>query len=82
MDSSCKNLSCVSQSVVLKIRSLYLIPGSVAPLRRVCVNGENLLLIYKDARARLWGIKAKEFWRSMGVEKADELLGQGGWSVS
>jgi hypothetical protein len=59
--------------------SLYLIPGSRAPLERVCLGGDNLMLAYSDQRTRLWDVKTREFWRSMGTEKAKELLQQGGW---
>ncbi|KAF9468708.1 hypothetical protein BDZ94DRAFT_1304460 [Collybia nuda] len=59
---------------------LYLIPGSAAPLCRVCLGGHNLLLIYADHRARLWDVQTKEFWRSMNLDKVDELLEQGGWT--
>lgn len=38
------------------------------------------MLVYKDQRARLWDIHTKEFWRSMTLDKAEELLGQGGWT--
>ena len=50
------------------------------PLIRVCVGGDNLLLIYGDRHARLWDVKTQEFWRAMTVDKADELVGQGGWA--
>ncbi|KAF8964335.1 hypothetical protein BDZ97DRAFT_1919029 [Flammula alnicola] len=59
---------------------LYLIPGSTASLKRICLGGNNLLLIYSDHRVRLWDAQTKELWRSMGQEKAEELLAQGGWS--
>lgn len=36
--------------------------------------------MYADRRARLWDAKAKELWRSMGVDKAEELIDQGGWT--
>jgi WD repeat-containing protein 7 len=67
-------LQCTDKAV-----SLYLIPGSSAPLERICVGGDNLLLIYSDGKARLWDIKSQEFWRSMARAKADDLLEQGGW---
>jgi hypothetical protein len=60
--------------------SLYIIPGAAAPLCRVCLGGHNLLLIYTDHRARLWDVQTKEFWRSMNLDKVDELLEQGGWT--
>ena len=60
--------------------SMYLIPASIHPLVRVCIGGDNLLLIYGDRHARLWDVKTREFWRAMSVEKADELVGQGGWA--
>lgn len=49
------------------------------PLIRVCIGGDNLLLIYGDRHARLWDMKTQEFWRAMTDDKADELVGQGGW---
>ena len=60
--------------------SLHLVPGSVAPLRRLCIGGHNMLLIYADGRVRLWDIQTTEFWRSTNIEKAEELLAQGGWT--
>lgn len=50
------------------------------PLVRVCVGGDNLLLIYGDRHARLWDVRTGEFWRAMTVDKADELVDQGGWA--
>lgn len=60
--------------------SLYIVPGSSAPLKRICLGEHNLLLIYDDQRARLWDTKTKQLWRSMGREKAEELITQGRWS--
>ena len=59
--------------------SLYLVPASVAPLQKVCLGEDNLLLAYADKRARLWDIKTREFWRSMSTDKIEEMLKQGGW---
>ena len=64
----------------LNVCSLYMVPGSPAPLIKVCTSGDNLLLLYGDDRARLWDVKTLEFWRSMNTEKAKELLNQGGWA--
>ncbi|KAJ7196115.1 hypothetical protein GGX14DRAFT_700624 [Mycena pura] len=77
---------CISQDGTIAVVTidefnfLYLIPGSAFPLQRICLGEDNILLIYADRRARLWDIKTKEFWRSMGLEKAEELVGQGGWT--
>ena len=71
------SLSLTQQSLT---RSTYLIPTSMSPLVRVCIGGDNLLLIYGDRHARLWDVKTQEFWRAMTVDKADELIGQGGWA--
>lgn len=60
--------------------SVYLIPASTAPLKRVCMGADNLLLTYTDSKARLWDTKTLEFWRSMSVDKADEMLDQGEWT--
>ncbi|KAI0060412.1 WD40 repeat-like protein [Artomyces pyxidatus] len=59
---------------------LYTIPGAQAPLSRICVGGDNLLLVYAHDRARLWDAKTREFWRSMSLDKANEMLEQGGWT--
>jgi WD repeat-containing protein 7 len=29
---------------------------------------------------RLWDVKTREFWRSMSLDKAEELISQGGWT--
>ena len=60
--------------------SMYLIPTSMSPLVRVCIGGDNLLLMYGDRHARLWDVKTQEFWRAMTIDKAEELVGQGGWA--
>lgn len=57
-----------------------MVPASIAPLERVCLGENNLLLLYSDGRARLWDIQTLEFWRSMNVGKSEEMLLQGGWS--
>jgi len=79
MGSNCTKPLFTLLSLQLRICSLYLIPGSASHLQRACLDGDNLLLIYADHRARLWDVRTKEFWRSMGLDKAEELLGQGGW---
>lgn len=60
--------------------SLHLVPGSVSSLQRVCVGGHNMLLVYSDGLVRLWDIQTTEFWRSTSVDKAEELISQGGWT--
>ncbi|KAG6915621.1 hypothetical protein DXG01_010697 [Tephrocybe rancida] len=70
----------VAVIVVDGFQFLYLVPGSSAPLHRICVGSNNLLLAYADNRARLWDVKTQEFWRSMSQEKVEELLKQGGWT--
>ena len=52
----------------------------MSPLIRVCIGGDNLLLIYGDRHARLWDVKTQEFWRAMTIDKAGELVGRGGWA--
>ncbi|CAE6390945.1 unnamed protein product [Rhizoctonia solani] len=67
---------------VIVLDGMYLhciIPGSPAPLDRVCIGGDNLLLFYSHGLARLWDMKTHEFWRSMQQNKGEELLDQGGW---
>ena len=36
--------------------------------------------MYTDGRARLWDTRTREFWRSMSIEKGEELMQEGGWS--
>ena len=60
--------------------SLYIVPGSQARLNSICINNDNILLTYANARARLWNAKTKEFWRSMALDKVEEMLSQGGWT--
>lgn len=80
------NCGCLSRFHVLWAEfrgiyhSLYIVPGSSAPLKRICLGENNLLLIYDDQRARLWDTKTKQLWRSMALEKAEELITQGRWS--
>lgn len=59
---------------------LYMVPGAPEPLIEVCTSGDSLLLFYGGDRARLWDVKTLEFWRSMNIEKAKELVNQGGWA--
>jgi hypothetical protein len=35
--------------------------------------------MYSDGRGRLWDLKTREFWRSLSLDKAEELLREGGW---
>ncbi|KAH9891906.1 WD40 repeat-like protein [Cubamyces lactineus] len=76
---------CVSQDGTIAVvavdgfQFVYLVPASAAPLARICLSEDNLLLVYTDGRARLWDSKTREFWRSMSIEKAEELVQQGGW---
>ena len=71
---------CDANTTVSYVASLYLIPGAPAPLARIYVGGNNLLLLYADNRARLWDVKTLEFWRSMDIEKAKDLIAQDGWT--
>ncbi|KZT39908.1 WD40 repeat-like protein [Sistotremastrum suecicum HHB10207 ss-3] len=78
-------LLCVSEDGTVAAVSpdgfelLYLIPGSAASLKKICLGQDNLILIYNNGRARLWDVKTLEFWRSMENSKAEELVAQGGW---
>lgn len=81
MGSSCVFLKSLFHSQqALTFFSLYLIPGASAKLELLCLGGHNLLLMYADHRCRLWDVRTKEFWRSMSLEKAQEMLDQGGWT--
>ncbi|PCH40392.1 WD40 repeat-like protein [Wolfiporia cocos MD-104 SS10] len=76
---------CISQDGTIAVitidghQFICLIPAAAAPLQKVNVSGDSLLLLYADGRARLWDTKTMEFWRSMTAAKADEMLSQGAW---
>ncbi|KAK0459983.1 uncharacterized protein EV420DRAFT_1534284 [Desarmillaria tabescens] len=76
---------CVSQDgtiavvVVDGFQFLHLIPGSAFPTVRICLREDELLIIYADRRARIWDAKTKEFRRSLGLDKAEELISKEGW---
>jgi hypothetical protein len=77
----CKDLPWLDVHITASdLVSLYMVPGAPASLTRICVGESNLLLLYADDRARLWDVKTLEFRRSMDLEKAKELLAQGGWT--
>lgn len=62
-----------STGIVL-IFSLYLIPASRGPLRRIFVSGTDILLAYANGKARLWNVETMEFRRSTGLDAADDML--------
>ncbi|KZV92531.1 hypothetical protein EXIGLDRAFT_718203 [Exidia glandulosa HHB12029] len=76
---------CIAEdgtAVILDPAALELVcvlPGSPAPLERIALAEDNLLLFYADGRARLWDVKTMEFWRAMARHKAEELVHQGEW---
>ena len=80
MDTSCTYTSPGGSLHALKSRSIFLVPTSSAPLTQIHIGGDNLLLLYRDGRARLWDSKTQEFWRSMNTDRTDEMLKQGGWT--
>jgi hypothetical protein len=57
--------------------SLYLIPASRGPLRRIFVSGKDILLAYANGKARLWNVETMEFRRSTGLDAADDMLATG-----
>ncbi|KAH9922915.1 WD40 repeat-like protein [Fomitopsis serialis] len=77
---------CISQDGTIAViaidgyQFIFLVPTSSAPLKQVHVGGNNLMLLYRDGRARLWDSKTQEFWRSMNADRTDEMLKQGGWT--
>lgn len=79
------SISCMCDNLALfdeaeSRYSLHIVPGSQARLNSICINNDNMLLTYANARARLWNAKTKEFWRSMALDKVEEMLSQGGWT--
>lgn len=61
--------------------SLFLIPASMAPLTHIYAGEDSLLACYSDGRARLWDLKTREHWRTMTLEKAEEMVKSGGRNI-
>lgn len=62
-----------------RLRSLFLIPASRGPLRKVFVTGHDVLLAYANGKARLWNVETMEFRRSTGLDAAEDMLSSGAW---
>ncbi|KAL1744226.1 WD40-repeat-containing domain protein [Schizophyllum fasciatum] len=60
------------------LEMVYMIPGSVAELRSICLQANKLMLLYADGRARVWDTATRELWRTVGQDKASEMLQHGG----
>ncbi|KAE9411158.1 hypothetical protein BT96DRAFT_982933 [Gymnopus androsaceus JB14] len=79
-------IMCISEDGAIAVialdgfQFLYLVPGSPFALQRVYLGADNLLLAYADQRVRLWDVRTREFWRSMSLDKAEDLVAQGGWT--
>jgi hypothetical protein len=58
---------------------LYLIPASRAPLRRVFLDGKDILLAYANGKARVWNTGTCEFRRSTGLDAGEDMLSSGEW---
>ncbi|ORY34903.1 hypothetical protein BCR39DRAFT_515490 [Naematelia encephala] len=59
---------------------LFLIPASRAPLRRVFVGDNDILLAYANGKARVWNVETCEFRRSTGLDAGEEMLSSGQWA--
>ncbi|KAL1756097.1 hypothetical protein FB107DRAFT_212176 [Schizophyllum commune] len=70
----------IAVAAVDSLEMVYMIPGSVAALRRICLQGNSLMLLYVDGRARVWDTATRELWRTVGQDKALEMLQRGGWT--
>ncbi|RXW25374.1 hypothetical protein EST38_g529 [Candolleomyces aberdarensis] len=78
---------CIAQDGTIAViavdgfQFLYMIPGAPSPLTRISLGESNLVLTYGESIARLWDVQTKEFWRSMSIDKAEEMFSQGGWKA-
>ncbi|VDB82793.1 unnamed protein product [Peniophora sp. CBMAI 1063] len=78
-------LLCISQDGTIAVldlidhQFLFMIPGGLTPLSRMCLKGDSLLVIYSNGHARLWDARTREFRRALMVDKAEEVLLEGGW---
>lgn len=63
-------------------KMLSLVPGRGAPLERIAVRADDILLLYGDERARVWDMASQELRRSIGLDQALALLqdGAGAWT--
>lgn len=59
---------------------LYLIPAARAPLTRIYIGGDDILLAYEIQKARVWNVVTGEFRRSTGLDSADDMLNTKGWA--
>lgn len=57
----------------------YLIPGTRAPLVKICIGEDSILLMYEHGNARLWDLRTQELRRSMSVATAENLASKNGW---
>ncbi|KAI0027931.1 hypothetical protein K488DRAFT_60036 [Vararia minispora EC-137] len=58
---------------------LYVIPAAQASLCRLCVQGNNVLLVYSNEHARVWNGKTRELWHAMSAGKACDIIQQADW---
>lgn len=61
-------------------RRRFLIPAARAPLTRIYVGGDDILLAYEIQKARVWNVETGEFRRSTGLDSADDMLNVGSWA--
>ncbi|KAK8849511.1 hypothetical protein IAR55_004845 [Kwoniella newhampshirensis] len=79
-------LLCTSKAGTIGLVSLsttellYLIPASRTPLRRIFVEGKDILIAYANGKARVWNTETQEFRRSTGLDAAEEMLQVGDWA--
>lgn len=86
--NGCVAISAADGSVAVialdGLKLLYLIPGRgfEAPLDRLAVRVDEVMLMYRDGRARVWDMSSQELRRSIGHEQALSILedGAGAWS--
>lgn len=56
------------------LKHLYVIPGCASPLERMAVRGNEILLLYRDGRARIWDMVSLELRRSIDLQQALSLV--------
>jgi hypothetical protein len=74
--------TCGSVSVIClkELQQQFLLPAARAPLTKIYIGGDKILLAYEIQKARVWNVDTGEFRRSTGLDAADDMLNTGGWA--
>lgn len=63
-----------------EMEELFLLPAARAPLARVFLGEQDIMLAFENGKTRVWNVETREFRRSTGFDSAEEMLNSGGWT--